>query len=420
MQQLFTDQEQEIVHSAIGWAREGFKVKGIDSDPQRVALCKQSKSWIASVSSEELNALVYKGQLTATIDTSVLAELDIITICVPTPLNDSKEPDIAAILKVVDAIAASLKPGQLIVLESTTYPGTTDECILPRLQQSGLKVGEDFFLAYSPERIDPGNTRYGLRNTPKVIAGITPRCMQLTKALYETVVDSIISVSSTRTAELVKLFENTFRAVNIGLVNELSMMANLLKINVWEVIAAAETKPYGFTPFYPGPGIGGHCIPIDPHYLAWKLCTLNYRSRLIEAASEINEQMPHYIVERIRSVLENVGKSFDGSRILVLGIAYKRDVDDLRESPAIEIIEQLRELKTDVNFVDPYTPMMPLKDEVLMAVPLDDEHVRNADCVVILTDHSTFDYTYIVRKASLVIDTRNATAGMMGSHIIRL
>ncbi len=405
---------------AIGWARAGFLVTGIDIDPQRVDMCLQSRSWIADVPSEDLGALVHEGQLTATTDTSVFTELDVITICVPTPLNEAKQPDIGAILTVVDAIAASLRSGQLIVLESTTYPGTTDECILPRLQQSGLNVGEEFFLGYSPERIDPGNTTYGLQNTPKIIAGMTSRCKQLITALYETVVDLVYPVSSTQTAELIKLFENTFRAVNIGLVNELTMMANLLGVDVWEVISAAATKPYGFTPFYPGPGIGGHCIPIDPHYLTWKLSTLNYTSRLIEAACEINEQMPSYVVERIKGVLQDAGKCLYGSRILVLGVAYKRDVADLRESPAIEIIDLLRENKAEVDYVDPYISVMALKNEELAAVPLDKDLVREADCVVIHTDHSLFDYASIVRAASLVIDTRNATAGLSEPHIVRL
>jgi UDP-N-acetyl-D-glucosamine dehydrogenase len=405
---------------AIEWARAGFLVTGIDNNPLRVDMCLQSRSWIADVPSEDLGALVCEGQFTATTDISVFRELDVIIICVPTPLNETKQPDIGAILTVVDAIAISLHPGQLIVLESTTYPGTTDECILPRLQQSSLKVGEEFFLGYSPERIDPGNTHYGLRNTPKVIAGITSICIQMTKALYETVVDTVIPVSSTRAAELVKLFENTFRAVNIGLVNELAMMSNLLSVDVWEVISAAGTKPYGFTTFYPGPGIGGHCIPIDPHYLAWKMRTLNYESRLIEAACEINEQMPRYVVERISRVLRDAGKCLDASRVLVLGVAYKRDVGDLRESPAIEIIDLLREHKAEVDYVDPYIPVITLKNEVLTAVLFDEDRVRNADCVLILTNHSVFDYASIVRIASLVVDTRNATAGLGESYIMRL
>jgi len=405
---------------ATEWARAGFRVTGIDIDALRVDMCLKSKSWIADVPSEDLGALVREGFLTATTDASVFRELDIITICVPTPLNEAKQPDMRAILSVVDAIAGSLHAGQLIILESTTYPGTTDEFILPRLQQSGLKVGKEYFLGYSPERIDPGNTRYGLRNTPKVIAGTTSSCAQLMKALYETVVDRVIPVSSTRAAELVKLFENTFRAVNIGLVNELAMMANLLNVDVWEVISAAGTKPYGFTTFYPGPGIGGHCIPIDPHYLAWKLHTLNYTSRLIEAACEINEQMPRYVVERISRVFWDAGKCLDASRVLVLGVAYKRDVADLRESPAKEIIELFCEKKAVVDYVDPYIPVITLKTGMLAAVALDEDRVRRADCVLILTDHSVFDYASIARTASLVIDTRNATVGLAEPHIVRL
>jgi UDP-N-acetyl-D-glucosamine dehydrogenase len=321
---------------------------------------------------------------------------------------------------VINVLADVLHPGQLIVLESTTFPGTTDEYVLPRLQQTGLIVGLDFFLGYSPERIDPGNTQFGLRNTPKVVAGITDQCAQVTRALYETVVETVIPVRSTRTAELAKLFENTFRAVNIGLVNELAMMANLLGVDVWEVISAAGTKPYGFTPFYPGPGIGGHCIPVDPHYLTWKLGTLNYTSHLIEAACTINEQMPHYVVERVRRIVIEAYKSFEASRILVLGVTYKRDVADMRESPAIEIIDLLRQQGAIVKYADPYIPRIMLKEEVLIATPLDEDQILSADCVLILTDHSDFDYASIVAKAALVIDTRNVTAGLTGTHVERL
>jgi UDP-N-acetyl-D-glucosamine dehydrogenase len=405
---------------ATEWARAGFSVTGIDIDSRRVKMCQQGKSWIADVSSKDLGALVREGHLIPSADLTVLAELDAVAICVPTPINKAKEPDLRAILDVVNAIAAYLHPGQLVVLESTTYPGTTDEYILPRLQQTGLNVGTDFFLAFSPERIDPGNTRYSLRNTPKVVAGITPACLQLTSALYETVVDRVIPVSSTRTAELVKLFENTFRAVNIGLVNELTIMAKLLNVDVWEVISAASTKPYGFTTFYPGPGIGGHCIPIDPHYLAWKLRTLNYRSRFIEVASEINEQMPRYVVERVSSALNEMGKCLNGSRILIVGIAYKPEVEDIRDSPAIDIIKLLREYKAHVDYTDPYVPTLTLEETMLTSVRLEDEHLQSADCVVIVTDHRAFDYAYIVRMADLIVDTRNATAGMTESHIWRL
>ncbi len=405
---------------AIELARAGFRVTGIDIDSQRVTMCQQGISWISDVSSDDLTGPVREGRLSATSNMAILAELDAVIICVPTPLNKTKDPDISAVLSAVEAIAAHLHSGQLIVLESTTYPGTTDELILPQLSQTGLGVGVDFFLAFSPERTDPGNSHYGLRNTPKVVAGITPTCLEVAKALYETVVDTILPVSSTRVAELVKLLENTFRAVNIGMANELAIMANLLGVDVWEVISAAGTKPYGFMPFYPGPGLGGHCIPIDPHYLAWKLRTLNYRTRFIEVASEINGQMPRYVVERVISAMNEMGKCLNGSRILVVGVAYKRDVGDVRESPAIDIIEMLHECKAHVDYADPYVPTLMLRETRLTAVPLDDEHIRGADCVIIVTDHSVFDYASIARTASLIVDTRNATAGIVGSHIWRL
>ncbi len=405
---------------AVEWARAGFLVTGFDIDPQRVAMCQKGKSWISDISSDDLAILVRNGQLTATTETAAFAELDAISICVPTPLNKTKDPDIAPVLNAVDAIVAHLHPGQLIVLESTTYPGTTDELILPLLSKTGLTVGEDFFLAFSPERIDPDNKQYGLPNTPKVVAGITPICLEIVTALYKTVVNTIVPVSSTRAAELIKLLENTFRAVNIGMVNELAIIANLLEVDVWEVISAAATKPFGFMPFYPGPGLGGHCIPIDPHYLAWKLRTLNYKTRFIEVASEINGQMPRYVVERITEAMNEVGKCLSGSHILIVGVAYKPDVADCRESPAIDIIELLHERKAHIDYADPYIPTLKLTGTTLTAVPLDDEQMRVADCVVIATDHHTYDYAYLARTASLIIDTRNATAGIAGSHIWRL
>jgi UDP-N-acetyl-D-glucosamine dehydrogenase len=405
---------------AVEWAKAGFFVTGIDIDTHRINMCQQGKSWISDVASENLEPLVSDGYLTPTTDLAVLAQLDAVAICVPTPLNIAKEPDLEAIIDVVNAIASYLHPGQLIVLESTTYPGTTDELILPCLQQTGLQVGVDFFLAFSPERIDPGNTLYSFRSTPKVVAGITPICLQLSSALYETVVDTVFPVSSTRTAELVKLFENTFRAVNIGLANELTIMSNLLGVDVWEVLSAAGTKPYGFTPFYPGPGVGGHCIPIDLHYLAWKMRTLNFRSRFIEVASEINEQMPHYVIERISRVLNEVGKCLNGSRILIVGVAYKRDVEDVRESPAIDIIKLLRAYKAHVEYTDPYVSVLRINATMLTGVLLDDEHLQSADCVVIVTDHSSYDYEYIARMGKIIVDTRNAAAHIPGSHIKRL
>jgi UDP-N-acetyl-D-glucosamine dehydrogenase len=405
---------------AIEWAQAGFSVTGIDIDPERVAMCQKGISWISDVPSDTLAALVQDGHLTATTNQEVLAELDAVSICVPTPLNKTKDPDIGPVLNAIDAIIAHLHPGQLIVLESTTYPGTTDELILPRLNKFGLTVGEDFFLAFSPERIDPDNKQYGLPNTPKVIAGITPMCLEVATALYKTVVNTLIPVSSTRTAELVKLLENTFRAVNIGMVNELAIIANLLGVDVWEVISAAATKPFGFMPFYPGPGLGGHCIPVDPHYLAWKLRTLNYKTRFIEVASEINGQMPRYVVERVTNAMNQVGKCLNGSHILIVGVAYKRDVADCRESPAIDIIELLHERYAHVDYADPYIPTLTLTGKTLTAVPLDDEHVRSADCVIIVTGHQVYDYAYLARTASLIIDTRNATAGISEPHIWRL
>jgi UDP-N-acetyl-D-glucosamine dehydrogenase len=406
---------------AVAWAEAGFAVTGLDVDERRVAQCRRGESWIADVPTAQLAPLVREDRLTATTDPAVLAQLDAVSICVPTPLRKTKDPDISAVLSVVETVAAHLHPGQLVVLESTTYPGTTDELVLARLEQSGLQVGREFFLAFSPERIDPGNPRYGVRNTPKVVGGITPACREAATALYASAVETIVPVGSTRAAELVKLLENTFRAVNIGMANELAIMAHLLDVDVWEVIAAAATKPFGFMPFYPGPGLGGHCIPIDPHYLAWKMRTLNYSARFIEVASEINGEMPRYVVELVSTAMNEAAKCLNGARILVAGAAYKRDVSDLRESPALDIIELLRERKARVSYADPYIPAITLADgQQLSAVPLDEEHLAGADCVVIVTDHRAFDYDLIVRTAPLVVDTRNALAGRPGQHIWRL
>lgn len=405
---------------ALAWAHEGFHVTGIDIDARRVSMCQDGISWITDISSDDLANTVEQGLLDATTDMSVLSELDAVSICVPTPLNKTKDPDVSSVLSAVEAIAAHLHTGQLIVLESTTYPGTTDELVLPSLSRSGLTVGEDFFLAFSPERTDPANDRYGLRNTPKVVAGITPECLEVVSALYQTIVDRVVPVSSTRVAELVKLLENTFRAVNIGLVNELAIMAHILNVDVWEIISAASTKPFGFMPFYPGPGLGGHCIPVDPHYLAWKLRTLNYKTRFIEVASEINSSMPRYVVERVTTAMNDAGKCLNSSRILVAGVTYKRDVADLRESPAIDIIELLLQRKAHVVYADPYVPTLRLVETTLEAVPLDESELRLADCVIIVTDHHAFDYAAIAQNASLIVDTRNALASVEGAHIERL
>ncbi len=406
---------------AVAWAQAGFAVTGLDIDARRVEQCRRGESWIADVPTADLVDLVRAGKLTATTDMSALATLDAVSICVPTPLRKTKDPDISAVLSAVECVAEHLHRGQLVVLESTTYPGTTDELVLPLLGQSGMRVGEDYFLAFSPERIDPGNAQYSVKNTPKVVAGTTTACREAVIALYETAIATVVPVSSTRAAELVKLIENTFRAVNIGMANELAIIANLLGVNVWEVIEAAATKPFGFMPFYPGPGLGGHCIPIDPHYLAWKMRTLNYTARFIEVASEINGQMPRYVVERVIEAMNDAGKCLNGSRILVAGVAYKRDVSDLRESPALDIIELLRERKAIVDYADPYIPALRLADDTsLVAVPLDEARLRAADCVVIVTDHRAFDYDEIARLSPLIVDTRNALAGVEGAHIWRL
>jgi UDP-N-acetyl-D-glucosamine dehydrogenase len=345
--------------------------------------------------------------LRATHDFSVLAEVDSVSICVPTPLSKTKDPDISYIVSVTDEIRKQLHPGQLIVLESTTYPGTTDEVVLPRLASTGLQVGRDFCLAFSPERIDPGNTVFRLANTPKILGGVTPQCTEAAAYLYQQIITTVVPVSSSRTAEMVKLLENTFRAVNIGLVNEVALMCARLGLDVWEVIDAAATKPFGFMPFYPGPGLGGHCIPLDPHYLAWKLKTLDYRARFIELADDINTNMPHWVVTRVVDVLNNVHKSVKGSKILVLGVAYKADTNDLRESPALDVLRLLQAKGGEVCFHDLFITEADVPG--FHATELSERILNWADCVVITTNHSTYNYDWIVAQARLIVDTRNAT-----------
>lgn len=406
---------------ATGFAEAGLRVIGFDVDVTRVAALNAGYCHIPDVDGALFAQLVERGAFTATSDFARLAEVDAVSICVPTPLRKTKDPDISYIVKATEDIAKTLHRGQVIVLESTTYPGTTEELVQPMLEAAGMRAGEDFFLAFSPERIDPGNPTYGLRNTPKVIGGVTAECSRLAAALYATVVERVVVVSSTKVAELVKLLENTFRAVNIGMANELAQMANVLGVDVWEVIAAAASKPFGFVPFYPGPGLGGHCIPIDPHYLAWKLRSLNYRARFIELASEVNGEMPRFVVEQITLALNEHGKCLKDARILILGVTYKRDVGDIRESPALDVIELLRERHAAISYADAHVPELRLSDETLTAVPLTDETLRNTDCVVIVTDHSDVDYARVVREAPLVVDTRNATAKVAGSeHVWRL
>jgi UDP-N-acetyl-D-glucosamine dehydrogenase len=398
---------------AVEFARSGFHVTGVDVNPRKMAALNAGRSYIPDISSETLAPLVADGRLTGTTDYGVLRDADAISICVPTPLGKSKDPDISYIVAATEQIGRYAHHGMLVVLESTTYPGTTEEIILPRMIDNGMKVGEDFFLAFSPERVDPGNTVWLIRNTPKVMGGVTPVCLEMALALYRNVVDTLVPVSSTQAAEMVKLLENTFRAVNIALVNEMAIMSDKLGVDVWEVIQAAATKPFGFMPFYPGPGVGGHCIPLDPHYLSWKLKTLNYNARFIELAGEINSHMPDYVAGKVADALNDDGKPVKGSRILILGVAYKPDIDDVRESPALDVIRLLQEKGAAVSYHDPYIPTLGHEkldlDSVELAAAL-----PGADCVVVITNHSTYDWPAIVGQTPLVVDTRHALRGVDG------
>jgi len=399
---------------AVAFAAAGYRVTGIDTNMDRTEEINNARSPIQDVSSDELRQVVKAGRLVATTDFRVLQDVDTVSICVPTPLRKTKDPDISYIISVTGEICHYLHHDQLIVLESTTYPGTTDEVIQPLLEGTGLKLGQDVGLAFSPERIDPGNSKYHLTNTPKIIGGMTPACAQTAKLLYEQIIDTVVTVSSCRAAEMVKLLENTFRAVNIGLVNEVALMCDRLSLDVWEIIEAASTKPFGFMPFYPGPGLGGHCIPLDPHYLAWKLRTLNYRARFIELADDINTNMPHHVVTRVTDALNEQRKSVNGARLLVLGVAYKADTNDLRESPALEVIRLLQEKGGDLYFHDPY--IMEVDIVGLQYTELNERVLSWADCVIITTNHSCYDYTQIVEHAQLVIDSRNATRNVVAKR----
>ncbi|MEO6025317.1 MAG: nucleotide sugar dehydrogenase [Candidatus Binatia bacterium] len=405
---------------AIEFAHAGFHAVGIDVDQRKVDAVNGGTSYIVDTASEEIASLVATGRLSATNDFAVLADCDTINICVPTPLRKTKDPDMTFILAAVAEIKKYIRPGQLVILESTTYPGTTDELVLPALEEMGLKVGQDFFLAFSPERIDPGNKQYQTRNIPKVVGGITAQCTQVAKALYEQSIDTVVPVSSTRVAEMVKLLENTFRSVNIGLVNELALMSAKLNINVWEVIDAAATKPFGFMPFYPGPGLGGHCIPIDPFYLGWKAKMNGFEPRFIELAGQINESMPKFVVDKVTDALNNDGKAVRNSRIHVLGVAYKRDVNDVRESPALHVIKMLLDKGAKVTYSDPFAPTIREDGMELSETPVRQALEAGTDCVVLLTDHTAFNYSEIVHLAPVIIDTRNALRDFIGGNIIRL
>ncbi len=396
---------------AIEFGKAGFNVIGIDTDEEKVKNIHEGNSYIPDVDPEDINRLVSSGQLNASIDYSPLKNADSVSICVPTPLGKTKDPDISYIISAARKIADYLHKGELIVLESTTYPGTTEEIILPELEAKGFKVGEDFFLAFSPERVDPGNKIYRTKNTPKIIGGITERCTEVAKVLYSQAIDTVIPVSTTKSAEMVKLLENTFRAVNIALVNEVALMCDRLGIDVWEVIEAASTKPFGFMPFLPGPGLGGHCIPVDPYYLAWKLKTLDYKARFIELAGEINTGMPFHIVSIISDALNERQKSVKGSKILVLGVSYKKDIGDIRESPALDIIRLLVKKGAVISYNDPFVPVLSDYNDI-KNVRIEEKVVRAADCILITTDHAIYNYEWIVEKARLVIDTRNATKGV--------
>jgi UDP-N-acetyl-D-glucosamine dehydrogenase len=397
---------------ALEFAKAGFHVIGYDVSERVVKGLMAGESHIQDVSSEELAAVVKSGHFEATTDESRMREMDAISIAVPTPLAKTRDPDMTYIIAAADAISRNAHPGLLIVLESTTYPGTTRELMQPKLEAAGLTVGEDVFLAFSPERVDPGNPVWNTKNTPKVVGGITPACTEVASALYASCLSRIVPVSSTETAELVKLLENTFRSVNIGLVNEMQIVCDKLGVNVWEVIDAAATKPFGFMKFTPGPGIGGHCIPLDPHYLAWKMRTLNYKTRFIDLASEINSEMPTLVVERVSQALNTERKPVNGSRVLVLGVAYKKDIDDMRESPALDVIRLLEEQSASVVYHDPHVASFREDGHERHSVDLTDEVLANADAVVIITDHSSIDYQRVVNLAKIVVDTRNATAGL--------
>ncbi len=404
---------------AVELAKIGQTVVGIDISATKVDLLNQGVSYIQDVPTSEVGPLVQSGKLSATTEFKAIGKLDTINICVPTPLRKTKDPDMSFIDAACREIALYMKPGTLVVLESTTYPGTTDEFVLPMLEQKGLKAGQDFFLCFSPERVDPGNPVYQTKNIPKVVGGITPACTAVAERFYSLALDRVVTVGSTKAAEMVKLLENTFRMINIGLANEMALMCDRMGINVWEVIDAAATKPFGFMPFYPGPGLGGHCIPIDPFYLSWKTKQAGIEARFIELAGYINGQMPHFVVSKIQNALNDVAKAVRGSKIHILGVSYKRDIDDIRESPAIDIMLLLEKMGAAVSYSDPFIPVLKLDGHSWSSAGIGPA-MEDSDCVVIITDHSCFDYAEVREKSRLIVDTRNAMKDYPSEKVIRL
>ena len=404
---------------AVEFAKAGFSVTGIDVQQSKVDQINRGSSYVQDIAENDIRELCGQNRLHATSDFSAVAELDTINICVPTPLRKTKDPDMSYIVSACEMIAKHFHPGMLIILESTTYPGTTEEVLLPLLARDGLEVGRDFFLCFSPERVDPGNPQFQTRNIPKVVGGVTAECTKVGAEFYQQALETVVPVSSTQVAEMVKLLENTYRMINIGLVNEIAIMCDRMGINVWEVIDAAATKPFGFMPFYPGPGLGGHCIPIDPFYLSWKSRQAGIEARFIDLAGYINGQMPHFVVEKVQNALNDRAKALNGSHVHIVGVAYKRDIDDVRESPALDIIHVLNKRGARVTYSDPYVPSLRVDGIQLTASSLQDELSR-ADCVVIVTDHTETDYTGLVRDADLIVDTRNALRRFSSDKIIRL
>lgn len=436
MNNLFRDLEKKILRKkikiavvglgyvglplALEFAKNGFYVLGIDVDSNRLAHIKRRESYITDITTRELRRIMGSGRFSATGDFKAIKHSDVIIICVPTPLKRKYHPDISYIKGAVNSISKNIRKASLIVLESTTYPGTTEEVILPMLEKENFRHGKDFYLCFSPERIDPGNKKYPLNKIPKVVGGISKEASYLGKMVYQNIVEKVVVVSSTRVAETVKLLENTFRLINIGLIDELAMMAKKMNINIWEVIQAAKTKPFGFMPFYPGPGVGGHCIPKDPLYLYWKAKHFGFRSRFIKLASDIITFMPEYIVERLSKILKKQGIKLDKSKVLIVGVTYKKDVKDLRKSPALDIIEALQKKKVEVSYCDPLIPYLKLNRINLKSISLKKEKLNKFDCVVIATDHSSVDYGFILRNSRLIFDTRNVYKSIKNNKIIKL